>query len=215
MQISTQEITLTINNRSVLDKVSLEANQGELLALVGPSGCGKTTLLNVLGLLTKPDSGFLYLDKKDITGWSDRKRLSFWQKSASFVFQEYGLIDEESIEYNVALSKLSFFGSTKKHRKDVNKALTKVGLANRNKTKVAILSGGEKQRVGLARAMFKKAQVILADEPTASLDLNNRNLVTGFLKAEADRGATVVVATHDETLMQNCDQTYELKGSGK
>jgi putative ABC transport system ATP-binding protein len=106
---------------------------------------------------------------------------------AAFVFQDYGLIDDESVAYNVALSKLSLFGSPRKQVAAVEKALERVALGGRALEKCSRLSGGERQRVGLARAIFQRADVILADEPTASLDQGNRELVAGFLKAEATR----------------------------
>lgn len=154
--------------------------------------------------------GRVLVGDQDATRWDDRRRRKFWQQHAAFVFQDYGLIDEESVEYNVALSQISLFGLRKRQKSRIEIALDRVGLTGRGGEKVSTLSGGEKQRVGLARAMFKSADVIFADEPTASLDLFNRNLVTGFLQEEAARGATVVIATHDEALMNACDLKLRL-----
>lgn len=205
MDIKAEDIVVTIDEKNVLAGQDVHAVPGNTLALVGPSGSGKTTLLNVLGLLRRVDGGKVLVGGQDATGWDDRRRRRFWQQHAAFVFQDYGLIDDESVEYNVALSRVSVFGIPRRQREAVEGALDRVGLSGRAGEKVSTLSGGEKQRVGLARAMFRSADVIFADEPTASLDLNNRSLVTGFLQEEARRGATVVIATHDEALMGACD----------
>ncbi|MHC6219901.1 ABC transporter ATP-binding protein [Arthrobacter sp. MMS24-S77] len=206
MEISAENVTVTIDAHNVLARQSVSAVPGGTLALTGPSGSGKTTLLNVLGLLRRVNDGKVMVGGQDATHWNDRQRRRFWQQNAAFVFQDYGLIEEESIAVNVALSRLPVFGRRNSQRNGVEKVLERVGLGGRSALKVSTLSGGEKQRVGLARAMFRSADVILADEPTASLDLENRNLVTRFLLEEAARGATVVIATHDETLMSACDQ---------
>ncbi|MEC5182375.1 ABC transporter ATP-binding protein [Arthrobacter sp. CG_A4] len=210
MEITAENVTVAIAHKNILGGQSVTAVPGRTLALVGPSGCGKTTLLNVLGLLRRADGGRVLVGDQDATRWDDRRRRKFWQQHAAFVFQDYGLIDEESVEYNVALSQISLFGLRKRQKSRIEIALDRVGLTGRGGEKVSTLSGGEKQRVGLARAMFKSADVIFADEPTASLDLFNRNLVTGFLQEEAARGATVVIATHDEALMKACDLKLRL-----
>ncbi|MEA5456471.1 ATP-binding cassette domain-containing protein [Sinomonas sp. JGH33] len=210
MEITAENVTVTIDRHDVVARQSVSAKSGQTLALVGPSGSGKTTLLNVLGLLRRVDDGRVLVGGEDATRWNDRRRRGFWQRHAAFVFQDYGLIDEESVAYNVALSKLPLFGLRAGHKAAVEEVLERVGLGGRSADKVSTLSGGEKQRVGLARAMFRSADVIFADEPTASLDLENRNLVTNFLLGEASRGATVVVATHDESLMAACDVRMSL-----
>jgi putative ABC transport system ATP-binding protein len=215
MNITAEGVSLSIGGRPVLRDETLCAARGRTLALVGPSGCGKTTLLNVLGLLHRPSNGRVLANGKDTTGWKDGQRRLFWQQHAAFVFQDYGLIDDESIAYNVALSRLSLFRSLRKHKASVEEALDKVGLGGRSGEKVSLLSGGEKQRVGLARAIFRRADVILADEPTASLDHSNRELVTRFLKSEAARGATVIIATHDEHLIRVCDEIHRVSAPGR
>ncbi|HKU31024.1 MAG TPA: ATP-binding cassette domain-containing protein [Arthrobacter sp.] len=210
MEIKAENVTVIIEGKKVLAGQSVHAVPGKTLALVGPSGSGKTTLLNVLGLLLRVDGGSVVVGGQDAARWDDQRRRRFWQKHAAFVFQDYGLIDEETVEYNVALSRLSLLGLQRRHKAGIEEALERVGLTGRGKEKVSTLSGGEKQRVGLARAMFRSADVIFADEPTASLDLDNRNLVTGFLQEEAARGAAVIIATHDEDLMAACDMTLRL-----
>jgi putative ABC transport system ATP-binding protein len=210
VEIRAEDVVVKINGHQVLTVSNVRVEEGEALALVGPSGSGKTTLLNVLGLLTRADSGKIVVGDQDASGWKDARRRRFWQRHAAFVFQDHGLVEEKSVEYNVMLSRLPLFGVHNRDRSDIEIILDSVGLGGRGKEVVSTLSGGEKQRVGLARAMFRKADVLLADEPTASLDRPNRELVTGFLLAEARRGCAVVVATHDEALMAACDSTVDL-----
>ncbi|MCZ9883288.1 ATP-binding cassette domain-containing protein [Arthrobacter sp. B2a2-09] len=210
MDIKAENITVKIDGKDVLKGQSVHATPGATLAFVGPSGCGKTTLLNVLGLLRRIDAGRVLVEGQDATRWDDRRRRRFWQQHAAFVFQDYGLIDEESVEYNVGLSQMSLFGVRTRLKASIESGLERVGLTGRGREKVSTLSGGEKQRVSLARSMFRSADVIFADEPTASLDLDNRNLVTRFLQEEAARGAAVIIATHDESLMKACDISLRL-----
>lgn len=214
MEINASNVSVTIDGHDVLVDETVSAIPGRTLALVGPSGCGKTTLLNVLALLRRVNAGRVQLGDQDATRWDDRRRRKFWQQHTAFVFQDYGLIDEESVAYNVALSKLPLLPHRANRMPRVEGILERVGLAGRGEDTVSTLSGGEKQRVGLARAMFRSADVIFADEPTASLDRENRRLVTDFLLQEAARGAAVVIATHDETLMALCDLRFELGHSG-
>ncbi len=210
MQIQLKQVSVRTKGHTILESVSLELHPGTVVALAGPSGSGKTTLLNVAGLLRRVDSGSVLIDGEETTGWNDRKRVTFWRKHAAFIFQDYGLIEDESALYNVGLTELTAFGVSRRRKAAIVAALGTVGLADRAGDIVSTLSGGEKQRVGLARAMYRQADIVFADEPTASLDRHNRELVTQFLLAEARRGAVVVVATHDEALMANCDSVVSL-----
>lgn len=210
MKIEAENLSVFIDGHRVLNNCNVQVRAGQTLALVGSSGSGKTTLLNTLGLLLRIDGGKIRVGGKDATRWTDAQRRRFWQQHAAFIFQDYGLIDDQAVEYNVLLARLPLFGARKKDRAAVDVFLARVGLAGRGREQVSTLSGGEKQRVGLARAMFRQAAVIFADEPTASLDRANRDLVTAFLKSEAERGAAVVIATHDEALIAVCDTTLDL-----
>lgn len=210
MQIRTDRVSVVIDDEPVLSSVSMQAEPGRMLVLAGKSGSGKTTLLNVLGLLGRVDTGSVLVGGEDATKWNDAKRRRFWRDHVAFVFQDYGLIEESSVEYNVSVGRRGFLGLRVPERERVDQVLDHVLLANRGKEQTARLSGGEKQRVGLARAMFREANIVLADEPTASLDRKNRELVINFLKEEAQRGATVIVATHDEDLMAAGDDLIRL-----
>lgn len=212
MELQVENVSVRIKDRTVLENVSLQAPSGRTLALVGASGSGKTTLLNVLGQLQQVSSGTVKVAGRNASQWKDGPRRKFWRDHAAFIFQDYGLIDEENIDYNVALSQLSLFGSNRTKKNAIDQTLEQVGLAGRGGDRVSTLSGGEKQRVGFARAIFKSADVILADEPTASLDATNRRMVTDLLRQEARRGATVIVATHDLDLAAACDASIEIGG---
>lgn len=210
MQIKTENVDVRVNRRWAIHDVSMHADPGETVALVGSSGSGKTTLLNVLGLLQRVSSGRVLVGGADATGWNDARRRRHWHHHAAFIFQDYGLIEEENIGYNVALARNSVFKLNRKTRAQVEEILGHVDLAGRITERVSTLSGGEKQRVGFARAIMKSADVLLADEPTASLDAGNRAIVNTLLKREAQRGATVIIATHDLDLAANCTRTVEL-----
>ena len=200
MELRLEQAAVCISGRSVFGPRDRVARPGRLLVLAGPSGSGKTTMLNALGLLQRLDSGRVTIDGADATRWRDARRRRFWQRHVAFVFQDYGLIEEDTVASNVVVGRRSVRGRATQ-RAAVDAALARVMLDARGGEQTARLSGGEKQRVSLARAMFRRADVVLADEPTASLDRANRELVTRFLLEEATRGATVIAATHDDDLM--------------
>lgn len=210
MTITADRITVSAGGREILPPTSLSLAPGTSLALVGPSGSGKTTLLNALGMLVRVDSGRIELDGVAATAWKDARRRRFWHDQAAFIFQDYGLIDEESAAFNVVLSNPPLRPRSALRNRAALDALAAVGLAGREGERVSALSGGEKQRVGLARAIYKRARYIFADEPTASLDEANRERVTGLLLGERERGAAVLIATHDLELAKLCDHRHVL-----
>lgn len=204
MNIKANNVSLSINGRRILSNVTLLAEGGKMTALSGKSGSGKTTLLNCLGLILPVDSGEILVDNTDTTRWHEAQRTAFWRKSASFIYQDYGIIYDESVSFNVSLRKI---GS---NQRQVNEVLKTVGLSGREKDRAMVLSGGEKQRLGIARAIYKNASVIFADEPTASLDEANRNLVISLLRDCAKRGVAIILATHDERLVKECEEVVVL-----
>lgn len=210
--IEVRSAGLTIGELSIFHDVTLRASSGDTVALVGPSGSGKTSLLHCLGLLMTVTSGQVLVDGCEMQHAKERERLRFWRQRAAFVFQDYGLIDDETAAYNVTLSG----GFTPRRLRTISPrvgaALTDVGLSGRERELVAHLSGGERQRVSMARAIHKQASIILADEPTASLDSGNREAITHLLLRQAERGAIVIVATHDEGLAAECGRRHELLG---
>lgn len=205
MKIEAKEIVIKINDKIILDNVSCMIMSGSLTAIVGPSGSGKTTLLNSLSLLQEVTSGSVYINGEDTTKWNESKRSKFWRDHAAFIYQDYGVIEDSNVVYNVTLRR------TNRNITGVQNVLAKVGLSGREKELGISLSGGEKQRVAIARALYKNADVVFADEPTASLDAENRNLVLELLKTAAKSGAIVLIATHDEWLIDKCDEKIILK----
>lgn len=202
--ITGKNLAFRIKEHTIFEQVSLQCEPGTLTALTGPSGCGKTSLLNVLGLLAPASSGEVYIDEVPTSGWKDKQRSQFWQQRAAFIYQDYGIIDDETVAYNVTLRPQA------KTCGDVKAVLAQVGLQDRITEIASVLSGGEKQRLGVARAIFKQADVLFADEPTASLDEDNRRLIMELLRQRADTGVTVIIATHDQELIDFCDHAYPL-----
>ncbi|RKQ35126.1 ABC transporter ATP-binding protein [Kocuria tytonis] len=194
----------------VLSVASFTAEVGAVTGLIGPSGCGKSTMLNCLGLLERVDRGTLRIDGMDLTRPSNAQRGKFWKDRAAFVFQDYGIIEDWTAQENILLRKTGRFSRTR-GKSSVYEALDFVGLTGRGNETASYLSGGEKQRLSIARTLHKKASYIFADEPTASLDTENRRRVIDLLTACAASGATVIVATHDEDMMRACDTTYDLR----
>lgn len=213
MRITAHDINFTIDSRTIFDGVSLDVPSGTAMALTGPSGSGKTTLFNCLSLLLPVSRGEILIDGTDVTRLSEGRRRRFWRDSVAFVFQDYGLVPDESVGFNVCMESSPLFRKPKKWGAGVEDALNRVGLTGRASEQVAKLSGGERQRVGIARAIHKKAKVIFADEPTASLDVGNRQIVHDLLLGEKARGATIVISTHDDHLSSACDAVFRLASS--
>lgn len=212
MHLEARDLDLSIDARHILGRVSLVVPAGRSVALIGPSGCGKTTLLNCLGLLLTPDAGTITVDGRDVTRLGSSGRRRFWRDHVAFVFQDYGLMNDASVGFNVSMATAPVFRRPRNWGPQVEAVLARVGLAQRASEPVARLSGGERERVGIARAMHKGADLILADEPTASLDAANRESVQSLLLGETERGASVVIATHDMELANACDAVLDLGG---
>ncbi|WDV46297.1 ATP-binding cassette domain-containing protein [Clostridiaceae bacterium M8S5] len=204
MEIKAKNIGVAIKGKTIFNNVSFEIKSNEMVAITGASGSGKTTLLNCLGLIQTISSGNILINDKNVTKWNDKQKTKFWHEHATFIYQDYGIIEDETVSYNVT------FNKRQSRDKDVNEILKNVGLDGRGKELASVLSGGEKQRLGVARSIFKNANVIYADEPTASLDAKNRQLVIDLLKRRVQSGATVILATHDERLVKECDKIIDL-----
>lgn len=205
MEVKVKDISVAIKGKQIFSNISYDMKSGEMIALTGQSGCGKTTLLNCLGLIQSVERGSIIIDGTDTSKWNDKDKTQFWKKYATFIYQDYGIIEDESVAYNITLDKF------KMKNAKVESILEKVGLRDRAKEQAIVLSGGEKQRIGIARAIFKKASIIYADEPTASLDSANRRIVIDLLKECASNGAIVILATHDERLVSECDGIIDMK----
>lgn len=210
MTIELNDISYAIDSRTIFQHVNGRLDGGCMIALTGPSGCGKTSLLNIASLLCKPSAGDVVVDGAGTSHWNDRKRRLFWKNKASFIYQDYGLIDDETVLYNLTF-KRGFLQSKKtKMPRRLSDLLAETGMLNRVNETAAVLSGGEKQRIAIVRALWKRSAYIFADEPTASLDAANRKMVVDLLKSAVRKGACVVVSTHDLELANVCDQVIDL-----
>ena len=189
--IKIENLKKSFGERVLFQNVNFNIESGEFLILKGESGCGKTTLLNMVGALEDPDSGKIFIDDKNIF---DRKnQMWLYGEKIGFLFQNFALIEHKTVSENLNIIK-------KKYRSEITieKSLEKVGLADILDSKVYTLSGGEQQRVALARLMLKKCDIILADEPTGSLDRENADKVIEILKTMNSQGKTIIMVTHDE-----------------
>jgi putative ABC transport system ATP-binding protein len=210
MDITADDVTVVIDGQLVVAPARLTCRGGTVTALVGPSGSGKTTLLHCLGLLQVPTRGRVLVDGIDTSGWGTGRRRRFWRDRAAFVLQDAGVMDEESVGFNVTMRATILGNRTRGDRSLLGAALRATGLEGRESEPAAHLSGGEKQRLAVARAIYTRAQVVYVDEPTASLDDVNRHAVIDLLTGLARGGCTVIVATHDPAVMAAADSRYEL-----
>lgn len=203
--IEAEKISLEIKGKTIFKNMSFQINNPQMVAITGVSGSGKTSLLNCLGLIKDVSSGKIYINGKDCTNLNENDKISFWEKTAAFIFQDYGIISEESVIYNIT------FSNKKSNQNKAKNYLKKVGLEDKYDNIASTLSGGEKQRLGIARALYKNAKIIFADEPTASLDEKNRNVIISLLRECVNNGILVVVATHDDRLSESCDKIISMK----
>ncbi|MDE7080326.1 MAG: ABC transporter ATP-binding protein [Muribaculaceae bacterium] len=186
---------------SVLQGVSLSVGRGEIVAIVGPSGAGKTTLLQIAGSLDRPDSGSVIYDGVDITTLKEKKLAEFRNRNIGFIFQFHELLPEFTALENVAIPGLIAGRPRREVNEEATNLLGLLGLADRLKHRPSELSGGEKQRVAIARALINSPRIVLADEPTGSLDSRNREEIHRIISDLcATRGQTFLIVTHDPTL---------------
>lgn len=210
MLIEAQDISVAIGGRPVLDGESVSCKPGIMTALVGASGSGKTTLLHCLGLLLPVDKGSILIDGNDVTKYNAAARRRYWRDHAAFVLQDYGIMDEESVAFNVTMQ-ASIIGRRISGNKELlSQSLEQTGLKGRENELAGHLSGGEKQRLALSRAIYKDANILFVDEPTASLDATNRRKVIELLADFAARGRTVIVSTHDSEMIDACSAVHQI-----
>ncbi|MFE6163822.1 ABC transporter ATP-binding protein [Streptomyces sp. NPDC056486] len=206
-------LSKSFGTRSLWSNVTTTVNRGEMLALVGPSGSGKSTLLNCIGLLDKPNSGEICHEGKDITRFGRRETRRFRRDVLGYLFQNYALIENATVAANLEVAVKPQRASRKVTGASFAEALERVGLAGRADERVHHLSGGEQQRVALARLIVKQPALVLADEPTGALDHANATAVIGILREMAEGGCAVVIATHDDRVRDRCDAVFSVDGS--
>lgn len=208
--IELKEITKAHGSKVVLDKFSLKINEGDMIAIMGASGKGKTTILNILGLIEKYDSGDYLLDGENNIKINSTKTTKILREKISYLFQNFALIEDETVYYNLNLA-LKYVKTNKVEKAlMIKEALEKVGLPNIEKSKIYELSGGEQQRIALARIILKPCKIILADEPTGSLDEENAKLVVNLLKDLNNNGKTIIIVTHDDAVAKECNSIVQL-----
>ena len=186
-------LTKSFGDHVIFDNLSFEIADGEFVVFSGKSGCGKTTMLNLIGGIDTPDSGQIIVDGMDIT--RQKNRIEYFRTKVSFLFQNFALIENKTVLENLKMVK-----PHSRTEVTIEQALKKVGLEDKLNAKVYTLSGGEQQRVALARIMIKQCSIILADEPTGSLDAENAGIVMDILTELNRQGKTVILVTHDESL---------------
>ncbi len=209
--IDIKNITKSFDSLQVLKGIDLTIDRGEVVSIVGPSGAGKTTLLQIMGTLDRPDSGSVCIDGIDTTTLSQKKLSDFRNRHLGFVFQFHQLLPEFTAIENIMIPAYIAGRSQKEAKARAEELLQFMGLADRARHKPAELSGGEKQRVAVARALVNTPSVILADEPSGSLDSRNKQeLHQLFFDLRDKFGQTFVIVTHDEQLATLTDRTIHM-----
>ena len=209
--IELDNITRSFGSLQVLKGISLKVDKGEIISITGPSGAGKTTLLQIMGSLDKPDSGRVLYNGRDITAMGEKELSSFRGEHIGFVFQFHQLLPEFTAKENIMIPMLIAGKNMHDAASRASELLEMLGLKDRSEHKPSELSGGEKQRIAVARALANKPDVILADEPSGSLDTRNKEeLHNLFFKLRDLLGQTFVIVTHDESLASMTDRTIHL-----
>ena len=198
-----ENITKSFGNKILFKDFNFHIEGGEFVCFSGESGAGKTTLLNIIGLLEPIDSGKLLINGREYKTSKDKRK--FYAEEVGFLFQNFALLENKTVEQNLKIVKAKGDLSYR-----IDESLKIVGLTDKMNNKVYTLSGGEQQRIALARLILKPCNIILADEPTGSLDKRNAELVIGLLKKINSMGKTVIIVSHDEYVKNSADRIIEL-----
>jgi lipoprotein-releasing system ATP-binding protein len=210
--IKAQNIKKSFGSLEVLKGINLEIPKGEIHSIVGASGAGKTTLLQILGTLSNPDSGKIFFNGKNISSFSEKEMAVFRNREIGFVFQFHHLLPEFTALENVCIPAFIAKKSKAEAEKRALELLDYLGLTDRIEHKPSELSGGEKQRVAVARALVNNPSVVLADEPSGNLDSANRNELHELLfKLRDDFGQTFIIVTHDDNFADRSDKIIHIK----
>lgn len=204
-----KEYSIGQKNIQVLKNISLTIPNGEFISIVGQSGSGKSTLMNIIGGLIKPTEGLIKYNYKDITKLTEKELTKYRRDTIGFVFQDFNLEQNETVYENIIMP--TIFAGHLDRKKRVNEVLDKVGLKHKINDKVSTLSGGEKQRIAIARALINNPQIILADEPTGNLDVQNGIEIINILKNLSRNGYTVIMVTHNIEHARESDRVVRIK----
>ncbi len=208
--IETVNLSKSYGNHVVINNLNLKINEQEMVAIVGPSGCGKSTLLNIIGQIDDQYDGTLLIDEKTMNKLNQSQKEKFIRYHINYLFQNFALIETETVKENLLIG--LEYSKLKKQEKNerIAEVLKKVKLEKTLNKKVYELSGGEQQRIALARIMLKPGNIVLADEPTGNLDKDSSLLVMKVLKELQKDGKTIIIVTHSEEIARQCDRIVEL-----
>ena len=213
--IKTEKLSMLFTTEEVqtkaLNDVTLQVEQGEFVAIMGPSGCGKSTLLNILGTLDSPTSGSYFFEGKQVDKMTENQLTALRKGNLGFIFQSFNLIDELTVYENVELPLVYMGIKTAQRKEKVNKVLEKVNLLHRANHYPQQLSGGQQQRVAIARALVNNPEMIVADEPTGSLDSQSQENVLEIFKELAEAGKTMIIVTHNPEVADYADVVIKMK----
>lgn len=201
--IKINNLCKSFDDHIIFENFNTEIKDGEFVIFSGASGCGKTTLLNMIGAIEPVDKGSIFVDEIDVS--NKKNHLNYFKTKVGFLFQNFALIENKTVNDNLRLIR-----DDCKSNISIEQALETVGLLDKLNKNVYTLSGGEQQRVALARLMVKKGDIILADEPTGSLDRKNSEMVVSILSDFNKQGKTIIMVTHDETLKSIGSKIIEL-----
>jgi len=213
--ISTENVTKTYGSGSVkveaLKNVSVTIQRGEYIAIIGPSGSGKSTFMNLIGCLDTPSTGRIFIEHTNVSKVSEKQLATIRREKIGFIFQKYNLIPTLNAVENVELS-MSFAGVRKKEREErAKKLLSMVNLSHRLYHKPSELSGGEQQRVSIARALANKPSIILADEPTGNVDTKGGDNIMQILEKINSEGETIIIVTHDPAIAKRAKRVLQIQ----
>lgn len=208
--IETINLSKSYGNHVVINSLNLKIKEKEMVAIVGPSGCGKSTLLNIIGQIDDQYDGTLLIDEKIMNKLNQSQKEKFIRYHINYLFQNFALIETETVKENLLIG--LEYSKLKKQEKNerIAEVLKKVKLEKTLNKKVYELSGGEQQRIALARIMLKPGNIVLADEPTGNLDKDSSLLVMKVLKELQKDGKTIIIVTHSEEIARQCDRIVEL-----
>lgn len=206
-----ERLAKRFGNKVVLNDFSLCVNAGEMLCIAGASGSGKSTILNIVGMFENADSGEISLFEQPQPKLNSKKGRALLQSKLFYLFQNYALVDDRDISYNLEIPLMAVKKSKKEKEILKRQALEKVGLSVPLSQKVYQLSGGEQQRVSIARGFLRPFDLLLADEPTGSLDADNRDVVFQLLQQFHAEGKTVIIVSHDPYIIKHCPRTVRIK----
>ena len=209
--VEIRNVTKTFGKRKIFDNFHLDVEEGEFVAIVGPSGCGKSTLLNMIGLLESPDSGTIQIEGRRLPKIDGKRAMMLRRNTINYLFQSYALINDMTILQNLFVA-MNFMDISEKDKlKRAEKVLKQVGLIQLKEEKINTLSGGEQQRVAIARTILKPGDIVLADEPTGALDQKTAECVfTLIMDLSKKYGKTVIMVTHSRELAYQADRVIDL-----